>query len=313
MNQNYNMSDRIQGPIPQVQFNHKLNKTCNTSLKEIMKNLLDDTNTKIENINVMDGLFRLKNIVEFIFMVCVKLQLPCEVKYIAIELFAKFMQSHVKEIYDHVHNPSKDKSYSWSTVEGRVKSQVILRALSCVQISNKLTSHYSTISPQKLQELLMHCGYRYTFNSLAQSEMRILKTLNYQLPTTTPLNYIEVLLETLASSHSISFIHEVYENCIKILNFYYLDQENILAKAVKSDSYDSSNDEKKNAIRSDYALIGSSIIGAATFVVDYKSSDSILREVSELSLISASDLTELATLMIQEILAEPLEEMDNGF
>ena len=306
-------NEGVLGPIPQLEFNHKLNKICNKNLKEITKNLLDETNAKIENSNITDGLFRLNNIVEFLFLVCTKFQLPYEVKYIAVELFASFMQHHVEEIYSHVHNPSSGKNYTWATVEGRVKSQIILRALTCVQIASKLTSHYSIVSPHKLQSLLMHCGFRYTFNSLAQSEIRILRTLNYQLPTTTPLSHIEVLLESLASGHKVNPIQEVYENCMKILDFYYLDQEAILEKAVNSSSCDTFREEKKNAIRSDYALIASSIVGAATFVVDYKSSDSVLRELSELSLISASDLTEFSTLIIQEILAEPLTELDDSF
>ena len=310
-------SEGVLGPIPQLQFDCKVNRLCKADLAEITKNLLEETNTKIENCNPNDSLFRLNNLIEFIFLVSTKFELPYDVKYIAVELFATFMQKHVEEIYNHVHNPASGKNYAWSTVEGRVKSQVLLRALTCLQIGSKLTSHYNIVSPYKIQSLLMHYGFRYTFNSLAQSEIRILKTLNYQLPSTTPHSHIEVLLESLASSQKINFTHEIYENSLKILDFYYLDQNNILEKAISCSSKSVNTaellDKKKNMIRSDYVFIASSIVGAAIFVVDYRSSDILLKEISELSMISSLDLTEFATLLIQEILAEPLVDLDDSF
>jgi len=53
------------------------------------------------------------------------------------------MSAHITELQEIVKNSSSmEKQLDWSTVESRVKDQVVLRATTCVQIASKIISHY---------------------------------------------------------------------------------------------------------------------------------------------------------------------------
>lgn len=300
------VNETVFGPVPDVEFFSDLQEEV---IAESARKLAEENIVQIDNATIMEGMFRPSNVVEFIFLVCQKLKLPYEAKYIAVETFSRFMYLHMAEIYKHVHNPITGKNYEWKTVENRVKSQVTLRALTCIQITSKLCSHYKIVSPQKIQNFLSQCGYKYTVNSMAQSEFRILKTLQYELTQKTPMTYVEMLLEILSSYDQCYKIKDIYTNSLKILDMYYINQKDILEKAVLiSESQSLTNklvlEERKNAIRADYMLIACAIIGTAAFVVDYKNSDKIIKDLSELSSIANDDLIEFSTLFVKEIVSE---------
>jgi len=48
-----------------------------------------------------------------------------------------------------------------------------------------------------MSSLLAACGHKYSVQSIIQSELRVLKTLNYRLMICTPLVYVETLLAVL--------------------------------------------------------------------------------------------------------------------
>ena len=54
-----------------------------------------------------------------------------------------------------------------------------------------------SMSANKARRFLNSIGHRYTIESVLKSEMRVLKTLEYHLMITTPLNYLETILEIL--------------------------------------------------------------------------------------------------------------------
>ena len=57
--------------------------------------------------------------------------------------FFRFMAKHVCGLYDLIRsNSDTNKQKNWKEVENRVKTQVPLRIMSCVQLASKLTSHY---------------------------------------------------------------------------------------------------------------------------------------------------------------------------
>lgn len=54
-----------------------------------------------------------------------------------------------------------------------------------------------SMSANKARRFLNSIGHRYTIESVLKSEMRVLKTLDYNVMITTPLNYLEAILEIL--------------------------------------------------------------------------------------------------------------------
>lgn len=57
------------------------------------------------------------------------------------------MTTHIAELREIVKSSSSaEKKLDWSSVESRIKDQVVLRAMTCVQIASKVTSHYKVHS-----------------------------------------------------------------------------------------------------------------------------------------------------------------------
>ena len=53
------------------------------------------------------------------------------------------MTTHITELREIVKcSSSAEKKLDWTSVESRIKDQVVLRAMTCVQIGSKVTSHY---------------------------------------------------------------------------------------------------------------------------------------------------------------------------
>ena len=69
----------------------------------------------------------------------------------------RFMGKHISELYETVRNSSgKDRQTDWNNVEQRVKEQLPLRAVTCIQVSSKLASHYK-VSLRCLNFLYYSC------------------------------------------------------------------------------------------------------------------------------------------------------------
>ena len=69
------------------------------------------------------------------------------------------MIKHIRSLYQFIQTSSAvDKLKDWNEVEARIKGQMPLRLLSCVQLASKLSSHCKVRSegpslvPRKLEE-----------------------------------------------------------------------------------------------------------------------------------------------------------------
>ena len=85
-------------------------------------------------------------------------------------------------------------------------------------ILKKFTSHGSgsfililsqAITPRTGQRFLNSIGHCYTLGSIVKSELRILKTLDYHILITTPLTFLETILEILGKwRRTVIFVHK---------------------------------------------------------------------------------------------------------
>ena len=74
---------------------------------------------------------------------------------------------HTNELYEIVQRcSSKEKQLDWSPVESRITDQVLLRAVTCVQIASKLISNYKVIQDFYMRLNLQKQGENYRNSSL---------------------------------------------------------------------------------------------------------------------------------------------------
>lgn len=305
--------DKIFGTPTEPLFNEKSNGISPDILQEWLTTLAVLNSKHVDVSLKHEGLFKAGKSAEFVFLTCERLKLSADAKYCAVELFDRFMLKHVNDLYSHVlKTNSKKQKKDWNLILDRIKNQVTLRLVSCCQIASKLTSHYKVVTASKARRFLNEGGHRYTQESILQSELRILKTLDFQVTTPSTLVYIETILEILGYNEPDTEIKVYYEISLKVLEIVYLKFSDIYNSLfqiiVQHQTF--SQDEVRSLcqVKSDKLLLAVSVIAAAVYVTGFKS-DKIIECLHLITKIPLEDIVDFATIIIQIIIPnEPLPE-----
>ena len=284
------------------------NDNCGISsfqLQYSLKLLTEDNKALMKKVRSteMDLLINSPRCVMFIFNLAHKFGLSPEAQYNALDLFSKFLPLHVKELYQHVANSSfGEDSISWKQVEKRLQHQVVLRAVSCIQVASKLCSHYNMVTLNKACKLLSSLGFRYAPSSLVQSEIRVLRTLGYSVSNTTPMVFIEPLLENIGKNEykGISTNH-LYGVCLKITEVIYLERELVFQK-LRETCKMLKDSEEAIALENNLMFLAAAVISTSSFFLNPSQSDDIAAQVSSFTNILIEDVLDFSSVVIEVIL-----------
>ena len=195
----------------------------------------------------------------------------------------------------------------WKDVEKRLKHQVTLRAVSCVQLASKLSSHYHLVSLSKAKSFLASCGFRYAATSIVQSEIRVLKTLDYTVHQPTPLDFIEVLLGSLVHNDKSIPAKHLHALSLKILDIFYLQRSQILSKLKSLSpgelSRRSCSDNDVNMLATDKMLMATAIISTAGFILGQPQTKHISNQLAEMICMEKEDIITIASVLLEEVFA----------
>lgn len=293
-------SSKIFGSPPEPYFSVSELYLSSDILEDGLKTLADKNQELINKTTDDDNYFKDGKSVELIFNITKKLDLPLEVRFLAVELFDKFMLKHVNELYEIVvSSSSKEKQLDWSSVEARIIDQVPLRAVTCIQLASKLVSHYKALTPSKVKRFLLSCGLQYSIASVVKSEQRVLRTLDFRLVSSSPLTYIEILLEVLRRNCRDLQVNILHDVSITLLDVTYLQK--IYIYQLLAASSDTEFDLKST---NDHLFLAASIIIAAGYLIDAESNDKLMEQVSLITCIEEADLIVLATVLVKVGLEE---------
>ena len=291
---------------PEPLFNEKalgmkpalLEDTLQMLAKENKKNMLSmDDECK--------GIFKSGKRAVFMFLLCKHFKLGYEEQNVAVELFSRFMSRHIAELMQHVLDTKKtDNPMEWCHVEERIKHQITLRAVTCVQLASKVSSHYTIISLGSAKRFLAAHGFRYATNSVIQSEIRVLKTLNYQVHPPIPLTYVEALLEVLGYNSPCIKVKHLHGIGLTILELYYVQRDSIYDKLKRIAGITSNQKTRATFIEKDNMLTGSAIIGAAAFILDKCTSDFVIEQLSKITEIVCEDISDFSAVLIEQVLSQ---------
>ncbi|KAL7070053.1 hypothetical protein ACQ4LE_011070 [Meloidogyne hapla] len=164
--------------------------------------LLAENRERIEKVDDTFRCFVNPKSVEYLFTVCLRLQLPPDVKYIALEIYNKFMTSHTTALYEAIDSQKNlsitQKETKWEQIFTTISRQVALRTLSSVQIASKLHSYSMGLTIDRVRYCLQLLGYAYTEQSIRKSEIRVLMAIGWCANVMqTPVTYIETFLHTI--------------------------------------------------------------------------------------------------------------------
>ena len=300
-------SDSVFGSPPEPIFNEAKHGFNPEMLAEALQYLASQNEAAVEKseYDETEGCFKAGTPAVYLFQLCKYFSLVPEIQYQAAELFQRFMVSHIKELYTHVKDSRSNSSpIDWNEVETRLKHQIPLRAVSCVQLASKLNSHYNLVSINKAKNFLTRCGYRYATASIVQSEVRVLKTLNYKIYEITPVEYIETLLETLGNNDNTLKVKQLHGVSLKILDMFYICREKIISKLMQRATPDSDPTTLRPALEADLMLLAAAVIGAAGFILDQTLSDYTIQQLSYIISVVPEDILEFSSILIEEVLSD---------
>ncbi|XP_046564584.1 cyclin N-terminal domain-containing protein 1-like isoform X1 [Haliotis rubra] len=242
--------------------------------------------------------------VDLIYKTCDRLKMSAQVKLLAVEIFNRFMTRHIEELYNHVlTSDSQTKRSDWDKILQRIIKQQALRITSCCQIASKLTSHHRIISVNRARRFLCELGHNYTAGSILQSELRILKTLEFKLAVLSPLQYVETLLEIIGHNDKTTDVKLYHSTAIKLLYLFNLKRTEIYDKLYKT-ACSAETTQLQNRVCemvSDMLLLGTAVITASAFIMDMSTTDTILENLSLITKIVKDEIVDFATVIVEVV------------
>ncbi|CAD5228230.1 unnamed protein product [Bursaphelenchus okinawaensis] len=122
--------------------------------------------------------------VEFIFTLCVRLQLPNDVRYLSILLFDRYMTTQIASIHNEVYSSKDDdelKAERWGNVLNRFYSQSVLRIVSCLSIAVKALYYKLTLTTKKQYQILRSMNFMYDDDAIQRSESRVFSAIMFEI------------------------------------------------------------------------------------------------------------------------------------
>lgn len=178
-------------------------------------------------------------------------------------------------------------------------------------MASKLGSHYHLVTLNRARSFLTSCGFRYAAASIVQSEVRVLKTLEYKVHQPTPLEYIEVLLGSLVHNNKTVPAKHLHALSLKVLDLFYLRRRQIHTKLKQlSSSYDNKKtppDVTMAAVETDKMLLAAAIITAAAFILGQSQTKFISNKLSQITCIVSEDIITFASILLEEVFTDDLK------
>ncbi|XP_046841186.1 cyclin N-terminal domain-containing protein 1-like [Xenia sp. Carnegie-2017] len=272
-------------------------------LEDSLQTLAENNERNMDEANEDMGYFKNAKCIEYIFNLCDVFSLPNEARYLAVEIYDRFMVQHIVSLYEFIQNSTAvDKQQDWDEVEERIKAQMPLRLLSCVQLASKISSHHKVVTTSKIRRYLDSLNRHFSNNSIMKSELRVLKTLGHSLPIYSPLSFLETILEILGfnAGTKVKYVHNI---SVKLLDLVFILHKEIYSKLLfvaAGETSKSVNYRHKLAVlSSDFMLMASAVIAAASFIIDEQVSDKIVAHLSNITQIPEEDILDFATIIVE--------------
>ncbi|KAM5309507.1 cyclin N-terminal domain-containing protein 1 isoform 1-T1 [Glossophaga mutica] len=221
------------------------------------------------------GSFRETRIVEFVFLLSEQWCLEKSVSYQAVEILERFMVKQAENICRQATIQLRDKTEprNWRVLKEQLFNKFILRLVSCVQLASKLSFHYKIISNITVLNFLQALGYLHTKEELLESELDVLKSLNFQINLPTPLAYVEMLLEVLGYNGCLVPATQLHATCLTLLDLVYLLHEpvyeSLLRASIENSTPSQLQGEKFVSVKEDFMLLAVGVIAASAFIQNH--------------------------------------------
>ncbi|NXG71031.1 CNTD1 protein, partial [Baryphthengus martii] len=250
---------------------------------------------------------------EFIFLLSEKWHLDQSTKYQAVELLERFMIKQVEQIFqsseENVKSCDQGQGSSWSSPKDQIYDTFVLRLVTCVQLASKLSLHYNVVNSDTALQFLQSLKYSYTKQELVESELAVLKTLRFQINVSTPLAYVELLLEVLGHNGCLLPAEPLHEVCLQLLDFSYLTRDTIystlLEIAIENPAPSKLQVAKFLSVKEDFMLLAVGIISTSVFILNPGLWAQVVEHLNWITGITSQSILEFSYAVLRHIVGNP--------
>ncbi|KAM5150899.1 cyclin N-terminal domain-containing protein 1 [Callospermophilus lateralis] len=272
------------------------------TIEDALLHLAQQNEQAVQTAGGRMGSFRETRIVEFIFLLSEQWCLEKSVSYQAVEILERFMVKQAENICRQatiqLRGNEKTESQNWRALKEQLFNKFILRLVSCVQLASKLSFHYKIISNITVLNFLQALGYLYTKEELLESELDVLKSLNFQINLPTPLAYVEMLLEVLGYNGCLVPATQLHATCLTLLDLVYLLHEpvyeSLLRASIENSTPSQLQGEKFISVKEDFMLLAVGIIAASAFIQNHECWSQVVEHLQSITGIASESIAEFS-------------------
>lgn len=220
--------------------------------------------------------------------------------YQAVEILERFMVKQVENICQQatIQLRTKTELQNWRALKEQLFNKFILRLVSCVQLASKLSFHYKIVNNVTVLNFLQALGYVCTKEELLESELDVLKSLNFQINLPTPLAYVEMLLEVLGYNGCSVPATQLYATCLTLLDLVYLLHEpiykSLLRASIENSTPSQLQGEKFISVKEDFMLLAVGIIAASAFIQNHECWSQVVGHLQSITGITSESIAEFS-------------------
>ncbi|KAF3704185.1 Cyclin N-terminal domain-containing protein 1 [Channa argus] len=277
-------------------------------LKDFLVNLNKTNKDNIKSLSKCSGNFKEKRLTEYIFLMTQELRLDTLAGYHAVELLQRFMVKHLTDLFatPTPQGAAADPPQKYEdAIFDKLKEKFPLIVFSCVQLASKLSLHSRIINNSTAVHFLDSVGYCVSKQTLLETELMILKGLEFKLNVPNPLTYVEILLEVLGHNEPSIPVEHLYDLCHHVLQFVSLERTIIYDALLKTTTQcvnpSREQREKFVTVTEDSMLLGVGIIAVAAFILYVGKWEQIVGELSHITGISKRSISDFSQVTMMHI------------
>ncbi|XP_034414151.1 cyclin N-terminal domain-containing protein 1 isoform X2 [Cyclopterus lumpus] len=281
---------------------------------ELLTDFLVNLNTRnkdhLGSLSTCTGEFKEKRLMEYVFLITQELRLDPLAAYHAIELLQRFMVKHLTGLLT---TPTPEGAgaaaalteSSEEAVLEKIKDTFPLIVFSCVQLASKLSLHSHMIDNNTAVRFLHSVGLSVSKQTLLDSELMVLKGLEFRLNAPNPLTYVEILLEVLGHNEPSIPVEHLHLLCHQVLQFVSLQRtaiyDSLLVTTTRCVSPSREHRETFVTVTEDCMLLGVGVIAVATFIHYFKNWQQVVGELSHITGISKRSISDFVHVTLAHI------------
>ncbi|XP_011616387.1 cyclin N-terminal domain-containing protein 1 [Takifugu rubripes] len=274
-------------------------------LSDFLTNLNKINKFKLRNVSNCSENFRDARLTEYIFLMTKELKLDPAAGFHAVEILQKFIVKHLSELLT---EPTPQGATEGGMFD-MLKENFPVLIFSCVQLSSKLSFLTQRIDNDTAVRFLHSVGHSVSKQALLESELMVLKVLEFRINDPNPLTYVEVLLEVLGNNQPSIPVERLHELCHHVLQFVSLERkaifDSLLVSTTQCASPSKEQREKFVAVTEDYMLLGVGVIAVASFIHWLEKWKQIVEELSHITGISSRSISDFARVTLMHIVRDP--------